>query len=298
MLETLTFTGLIGIYNAMFLWLIAAGLTLAFGVLGVLNFAHGSLYMLGAYIAFYFFNDCSFFPSGFCLGLGWNFFLSVALGIAGVAIISLVTERFFFRPIYHLEVPYQIILTYGFILIFSDAVRMIFGGTAMIPQMPEFFEGGVRIGLFRFPYFNFFVIFVGIAVAIGLWLLLERTSWGKTVRAAASDREMASALGVNIPLLFTLVFATAGALAALGGALGIPAKDVNPGVGTQIIVDAFIITVIGGLGSLQGAFLGAVILGLLNSYGALFFPEAYVFLKYLLMASVLLVRPKGLLGGA
>ncbi|KKM10450.1 hypothetical protein SY88_13865 [Clostridiales bacterium PH28_bin88] len=270
----------------MYLWLVAAGLTIAFGILRILNFAHGSLYMLGAYFAFTLYYT-----------LKLNFWLSMVLAAALVGVVGLILERFLFRRIYPLEEGYQLILTFGIVLILSDAAKLIWGGVFMIPPMPDMFVGTVVILDRPFPVYNLFVICAGLAVTALIWLLLERGWWGKMVRATASDREMAGALGINTPTLFSIVFLLAAALAGLGGALSIPVRVVAPGVGTAIIVQAFVVTVIGGLGNLKGAFLGALIVGLANAYGILLFPTIELFLIYLLMAVVLLVRPKGLLGG-
>src|SRR3989304_3160638 len=195
MLEKLLFQGLIGLSFSMYLWLLASGLTLVFGVLGVLNFAHGSLFMLGAYATFTFYGK-----------LGLNSWLSIGLSLLSFGIIGAVLERLFFRRIYDLDLPYQLILTFGFILIFDDLVRMVWGGVAMIPPMPGFLEGNLTVLNRPFPIYNLFIIFAGIAVAIILWLLLEKTWWGRMIRASASDREMANAIGINIPILFTTVF--------------------------------------------------------------------------------------------
>ncbi len=284
--QSLVYQGLIGLSLSMYLWLVAAGLTIAFGILRVLNFAHGSLYMLGAYFAFTLYYS-----------LKLNFWLSMVLAAGLVGIVGLILERFLFRRIYPLEEAYQLILTFGIVLILSDTVKMIWGGVFMIPPMPNIFVGTVNILGRPFPVYNLFVICAGLAVTGLIWLLLERGWWGKTVRATASDREMASALGINTPVLFTTVFILAAVVAGLGGALSIPVRVVAPGVGTAIIVQAFVVTVIGGLGNLKGAFLGALIVGLANAYGILLFPTIELFLIYLLMALVLLVRPKGLLGG-
>jgi len=170
MLETLVFQGLVGVSLAMYLWLIDAGLTIAFGVLGVLNFAHGSLFMLGAYFAYTFYGL-----------LEMNFWLAIALSLLGVAVVGLIMERFFLRYIYHLDLPYQLILTFGFILVLDDTVKMIWGGVAKIPPMPAFLEGGVLVFGRIFPTYNLFVIAAGIMVAIGLWLLIEKTWWGRTI---------------------------------------------------------------------------------------------------------------------
>lgn len=283
-LQTLIFQGLVGLSNAMFLWLVAAGLTIAFGVLGVLNFAHGSLYMLGAYIAFTFYAT-----------LGWNFWLSLILATVLMALVGLVMERFFFKRMYDVDIAYQLILTFGFILIFSDLARLIWGDVFLIPPVPEVFDRSVKILGRPFPMYNLFVIGAGIAVGVLVWLLLDKTWWGRMVRAAASDREMASALGVNTPILFTTVFMFATMLAALGGALSIPMQVVTPGEGTAKIIFAFIIAVIGGLGNLKGAFIGSLIVGVVGAYGILLLPGFNEVLPYLLMALVLLFKPEGLL---
>ncbi|MFQ5854931.1 MAG: branched-chain amino acid ABC transporter permease [Anaerolineae bacterium] len=282
--QILIFQGLVGLSSAMYLWLVAAGLTIAFGVLGVLNFAHGSLYMLGAYMAFTFYNN-----------LGWNFWLSLALGTASIGLVGVVLERYFFKRMYQLDIAYQLILTFGFILIFSDLARLIWGDVFLLPPVPEVFDRSVKILGRLFPVYNLFVIVAGAAVGLLVWLLLDKTWWGKTVRAAASDQEMASAIGVNTPVLFTTVFVFAAMLAALGGALSIPMQTVTPGEGTAKIILAFIIAVIGGLGDLKGAFIGSLIVGLVIAYGTLLVPRFNEIFPYLLMALVLLFKPEGLL---
>jgi branched-subunit amino acid ABC-type transport system permease component len=285
MLEKLIFQGLIGLSFSMYLWLLAAGLTLVFGVLGVLNFAHGSLFMLGAFAAFTFYGK-----------IGLNFWLSILLSLISVGIIGAVLERFFIRRIYEIDLPYQLILTFGFILVFDDLVKMIWGGVAMIPPMPSFFEGNLSILGRPYPIYNLFIIFAGLAVAFILWLILEKTWWGRMIRASASDREMASAIGINIPFLFTTVFIFSAMLAAFGGALGTPVRVVAPGIGTAMIIQALVITVIGGLGNLKGAFVGALIVGILTAFGIMLFPIFELFIIFVVMAIVLLVKPEGLFG--
>ncbi len=283
---TLLYQGLVGLNVAMSLWLVAAGLTFAFGVLGILNFAHGSLYMLGAYLGFTFYGS-----------LDLDFWLALPLAAVTVGLLGVLLERFFFRPIYHLDEAYHLILTFGFVLILADAVRIGWGGVFLIPPLPSGLAGTVRILGRGFSVYNLFVIAAGLAVAVALWLLLDRTWWGRKVRATASDREMASTLGIDTHRLFSVVFGLAAAIAGLGGALSIPVQVVTPGVGTAIIIEAFIITVIGGLGNLSGAFVGALIVGLATAYGILFFPAIELFLVYLIMALVLLFRPQGLFSG-
>jgi branched-subunit amino acid ABC-type transport system permease component len=285
--ETVAFQGLIGLTNAMYLWLVAAGLTIAFGVLKVLNFAHGGLYMIGAYAGFWLYGE---------IGLG--FWAALAASTLTVGAVGLVLELLLFRRIYHLHITNGLILTFGLILMMSDAVRIIFGDVFVIPPVPTELVGSVQVLGRAFSYYNIFVLVAGVVVALGLWLLLDRTWWGRSVRATASDREMARALGLNVPVIYTSVFVLAAAVAGLGGALSIPVRVATPGLGTTIIVQAFIITVIGGLGSLRGAFVGAIIVGLSSAYGILLFPDVELFIIYALMAAVLLVRPEGLFGEA
>ncbi len=282
-METIAFQGLVGLSQAMYLWLISSGLTIIFGVLRVVNFAHGSLFMLGAYLAFTFYGQ-----------LGLPFAVAVLLSLAAVGAVGLVMEWGFLRHLYHLEEAYQLILTFGFILILEDAVKLVWGGVFRIPPIPAFLDGAWRVFGRPFPVFNAFVIAVGVLVAVGLWVLFERTWWGRIVRATAGDREMAGAIGVNVRRVFTGVFTFGAMLAALGGALGTPVRVATPGMGAAMIIDAFIITVIGGLGNLPGAFVGSLIVGLLGAYGALWFPEFALFLTFALMAVVLLLRPQGL----
>jgi branched-subunit amino acid ABC-type transport system permease component len=282
-METIAFQGLIGLSLAMYLWLISAGLTIIFGVLGVINFAHGSLFMVGAYLAYTFYGQ-----------LGLPFWLSILLSLLGVGLLGLVMERGFLRHIYGIDEAYQLLLTFGFILILDDAVKIIWGGVFRIPPIPGFLDGAWRLFGRPFPIYNAFVIGVGVFVAVGLWALFEKTWWGRTVRATASDREMANAIGVNVPRIFSGVFVFGAMLAALGGALGTPVRVAAPGIGAAMIIQAFIITVIGGLGNLKGAFISSMIVGILSAYGTLFFPVFELFFIFVIMAVVLLIRPQGL----
>jgi branched-chain amino acid transport system permease protein len=280
------YQGLVGLTYSMYLWLLAAGLTIAFGVLGVLNFAHGALFMLGAYLAFTFYGM-----------LGVNFWLAVILAILCVAVVGAVMERLLLRHIYNLDLPFQLLLTFGLVLVIDDVVKMIWGGMFMIPPIPLGLEGSVRLFGRPFPIYNLFILVVGILVGIGVWVFFEKTWWGRMVRAAAWSREMGATLGMNVPRVFMLVFAFAAALAALGGALSIPMRAVSPGLGVAMIIQAFIVTVIGGLGNLRGAFVGAIVVGMLITYSTLLAPQLELFLPYMVMALVLIFRPHGLLGG-
>ncbi len=283
MLQSLVHVCLAGISTGMFIWLVASGLTLIFGVLRVLNFAHGSFYMLGAYVCFTVLKY-----------MGSNFWLGLIFGPLVVAAVGYAMERFLLRYVYHLELPYQLLLTFAMVLIFDDLVKMIWGaGSIGSPTVPGL-SGSVSILGRNFPVYNLFIIAVGPLVALGLYGLVEKTWWGRIVRSAASDREMASAIGIKVPILYTAVFMFGAWLSAMGGALAVPYVGlITPGMGEAIIIEAFVVVVIGGLGSLRGAFLGSLVIGLLTSFGTRFIPMLDMFLIFILMAVVLLWRPQG-----
>jgi branched-chain amino acid transport system permease protein len=287
MLSNILFQMLGGLSSSMFLWLVAAGLTLAFGVCGILNIAHGSLYMLGAYFCFTFYHS-----------LGANFWLSIVLACVGVGILAFIMERFFLRHLYPEPLEFQLILTFAFILILNHAVQLGWGTMLLLPPMPSYFMGTVPVLGRPFPIYNLFIIGVGFAVGAVIWIVLDKTWWGRKVIASASNREMAGALGINIPRIFTTAFIFAAALAAFGGALTTPVRVCLPGTGESIIVQAFVVTVIGGLGSLKGALLGAIIVGVISAVCTLIAPFFELFAMYAIMAVVLLVRPRGIFGGA
>lgn len=279
---------LAGLSSGMFIWLVASGLTLIFGVLGVLNFAHGSFYMLGAYFCF---TVLKYAAPDFGLGL--------LLGPLFVCLVGVALERFFLRSVYRLELPYQLLLTFAFVLIFDNLVKIVWGAGSLTPPDTGFLSGSLPILGRKFPAYNLFIIAVGPLVALGLWLMLEKTWWGRIIRAASSDREMAAAIGVRVPALYTAVFAFGIWLGALGGGLAVPYVGLmTPGMGETIIIEAFIVAVIGGLGSLKGAFLAALVLGVLSAFGVRYFPAFDMFLTFILMAVVLLWRPQGLFGAA
>ncbi|HSB19790.1 MAG TPA: branched-chain amino acid ABC transporter permease [Anaeromyxobacteraceae bacterium] len=288
-MQSIVHVCLAGLSNGMFIWLVASGLTLIFGVLGVLNFAHGSFYMLGAYVSF-----------TLVRALWPHFTLALFLGPIAVCAAGFAVERWFLRRVYALELPYQLLLTFAFVLVFDNLVKIVWGaGSLSPPSGLGPLEGSVSILGRKFPVYSLFVIAVGPLVALALWGLLERTWIGRIVRAASSDREMAAALGVRVPALFTGVFVFGTWLGALGGALAVPYVGLlTPGMGEGIIIDAFIVAVIGGLGSLKGAFLGALVIGVLSAFGTRFFPAFDMFLTFILMAGVLLWRPRGLFGAA
>ena len=279
-----------GIIIAMAIYLIASGLSLVFGVLGVLNFAHGSFYMLGAFLVFT-------FTRQFLRAVPGNFWLAVLIVPVLVALVGLVVEMGFLRFIYKADPLYQLLLTYGLVLVFSDAVKLVWGAQNLSVRRPRGFEGSVAVFGHQFPSYNVWVLLpISVLTMIGLYVFLNHTSFGRIVRAATQDREMVGALGINVRLLYTTVFAIGSWLGGLGGVIAAPMGAIYPGMDFDVIIDAFIVVVIGGLGSMAGTVLGALIFGLLRSFGILFVPQFETLFIFLLMAVVLIVRPQGLLG--
>lgn len=280
-----------GLATGMALFLAAVGLTLVFGVLDVLNFAHGSLYMLGAYFTF-------FFVSGtWSLGpLTGNFWVAVLAAAVLVAVIGALIERVFIRPIYDQDHVFQLLLTFALVLVIDNGVRILVGTDYRTVGIPPQLDFPVSILGRGFPAYNLFLIAVGALAAVVMWLMFERTRIGKIVRAASEDRDTADVLGVNVPAVFTLVFLFGSALAGLGGALASPLGSVIPSMGETIIIDAFIIVVIGGLGSFGGALVGALLIGLVESLAFLYIPTFEPMIPFALMAVVILIRPAGLFG--
>ena len=277
-----------GLTAAMFLFLIASGLSLIFGVLRVLNFAHGTFYMLGAYSAFQLVQ---------WIGTGPGMFWVAAVGAAlAVALLGGIVERFHVRHLYGKDELYQLLFTYALVLILSDVAKIFWGTQQKSVSRPPGLAGGFSLFGTTLPYYNLFVLLLGPAIALIFWFVLQRTRVGRFIRAAALDRETLGALGVNVSALYTGVFVLASFLGGLGGALVTPVRTIVPGMDTEIIVEAFIVVVIGGLGSFWGTFLGSLVYGQVLSFGILFFPRFSIFAVFALMAAVLIVRPWGLLG--
>jgi len=277
-----------GLTAAMFLFLIASGLSLIFGVLRVLNFAHGTFYMLGAYLAY---------QSMLWLGPGPGLFWIAALGAAlGIALLGGVVERVLFRYLYGKEELYQLLFTYALGLILSDVAKIFWGTQQKSVSRPAELTGSFSLFGATIPAYNLFIIVLGPSIALAFWFVLQRTRAGRFIRAAALDRETLGALGVNVDALYTWVFMLVSFLGGLGGALISPMRATTPGMDTEVIVEAFVVVVIGGLGSLWGTFLGAVVYGQVLSFGILFFPRFSIFAVFALMAAVLIIRPWGLLG--
>jgi branched-chain amino acid transport system permease protein len=281
---------LAGISNGMLLFLIAAGLSLIFGVLRIINFAHGALFMFGAFVAA---SIAGVVPEG----AGTAGFVAALIGAtAALALLGAAIETGLLRRIYRAPHEFQLLVTFALVFIAGDAAKLIWGREDRSVPTPALFEGSTQALGVTFPTYRLFLIGAGVVVAIALWLVLNRTRWGIFVRAATQDRAMLGALGVNTRVLFTTVFATGAALAGLGGALAAPLVSVGPGLHVQVIIDAFVVVVIGGMGSVTGAFVASLLVGLVNAFGILAFPGLSVVLTFACMAVVLIVRPWGLFG--
>jgi branched-chain amino acid transport system permease protein len=274
-----------GLIVGMLLFLVAAGLTLIFGVLKIVNFAHGTFYMLGAYLAFTVFQITD------------SYTLGVMAGGVGMAIFGVVFERVLIARVYGANVLMQLLICYAVVLICDDLVKIIWGADfkamGMPPEFqvpPLFIAGGVV------PPFYILLITVALVIGGGLGLTLALTRIGKIIRAAAHNPGMVSALGINTTLLYSLVFAVGGALAGLAGGLAAPVRSLTPGMGFSILIESFIVTVIGGMGSIAGALIAAIVLGLIRSFGTIGFPLFTEGLMFIVMIIILVVKPSGLFG--
>lgn len=279
---------LVGLSIGSRLFMIAVGLSLIFGVLNVLNFAHGVFYMLGAYVAI---TVATTAVESFWVGalLG-----ALAVGLVGAVVEMGLIRRLYGRPEGELD---QLILTFSVVLIVDDLTRTIWGTSPRTVATPDALDFSVAVANTSITAYRLFVIAASVVVMVGLWLFLQRTHYGYLIRATSSDRDMAAILGVDVPRLYTAIFFLGSALAGLGGALAAPLQAVGPGLGNQVIIDAFVVVVIGGLGSLGGAFAGAMVIGLLQSFGVQLISAGDLALPFLAMIAVLVFRPEGLFGG-
>jgi len=289
-----------GLQLGVMLFLLAAGLTLVFGIMNLVNLAHGALYMVGAYLTTWFYQTTG------------SFALAVALGLAGTLVVGIVVELVALRTLYERDHLDQVLATFGLILFFNELVAILWGRSAIYSTLPAYLTGHVElVGSLRYPLYRLVIIGVGLAVAVLLWYVVSRTRLGMLIRAGASNRAMVAALGVDIRLLYTVVFGFGAALAGLAGLLAGPIFAVQPGMGELILIRVFVVIVIGGIGSIRGAFAGALIVGMVDTMGRAFLkpvlsalispaagdaagPALASMLIYLLMAAVLAFRPEGL----
>ncbi|WFE75561.1 branched-chain amino acid ABC transporter permease [Roseinatronobacter sp. S2] len=288
-----------GVQFGLMLFLMSAGLTLVFGVMGLINLAHGSLYMIGAFLC------------AAVAGATGNFWLGLMAGIAAAAAAGALIEVVVIRRLYDRDHLDQVLATFALILILSEGVRMVFGPFPLYLNVPDALRGTVSLGVVDYSLYRLALIGFGLAVAVGLWALIAKTRLGIRIRAGESDREMIAALGVNIRALYTVVFALGAALAGLAGALVGAIQSVQVGMGEPVLILAFVVIVIGGIGSIKGAMVGALLVGVIDTMGRFLLPRLFALfldtsqamgvgaalasmLIYLLMALILIFRPKGL----
>jgi len=286
-LTTLLIQVLNGLQYGLLLFLVASGLSLIFGIMGIINLAHGSFYMIGAYLAFS------------LSALTGSLAAAVVLGIVLSVVLGIVLEWALFARLYardHLE---QVLLTYGLILIFEELRSLAVGNDVHGVKVPDVLAASIPLtDTLSYPVYRLFMSAVCLVLAGGLWLLIQRTRLGMMIRAGASNREMVQALGLDIKLVYRLVFALGVALAAFAGMLAAPVSSVYPGMGTQVLIICFVVVVIGGIGNVRGALLAALLIGMVDTFGKVLFPQAAGLTVYLLMAAILLWRPEGLFSGA
>jgi branched-chain amino acid transport system permease protein len=281
------------LFYASVLFLIAAGLSLIFGVMRIVNMAHGTLFAVGAF--------ATAWLVGHAIAVGvpgaWTLLL-IPIGAAAVALLGIVIEPLLLRPFYRRAEEYQLLVTFGLLLILEDAIRFLWGGLPLSADPVMDALPSIRIGNLIYPGYNLVVIGVGVAAALALWAVIYRTKFGVMLRATSQDRRMASALGLNVGLVYVSAFAIGCFMAGLGGAIVVPTQAAVLGMGIDALILAFVVVVIGGLGSLQGALVGALIVSFVRTAGIQFFPEIELAVLYLIAAVVLLVKPTGLFGSA
>lgn len=272
-----------GIQYGLLLFLIASGLTLIFGIMHIINLAHGALYMVGAYLAFW-----------FTLHTG-HLFTAILLALPAALLLGIVIERFLIQTLYKRDHLDQVLLTFGLILVFDALQSIIWGNDVHSVPIPEMLKGSIRLtDNLSYPVYRIFVSGVCALVAVGMYVVIQKTRLGMMIRGGASNREMVHALGINIRQIYTLVFAAGAALAAFAGMIAAPLSSVYPGMGSSILIICFVVVVIGGIGSIKGAFLGALLVGLTSTWGVVLLPEFAGAAVYALMAVVLLWKPRGL----
>ncbi len=272
-----------GISLGMLLFLLASGLTLIFGLMDIINLAHGGYYLSGVYVGYV------------VMSRTGNFLLAMLAAGISIAVIGVLMERLFLRRLHGQHLA-QCLLTIGFTWVFADIALWILGGVAIFITKPAAFMNPIYIGERGFPSYRLLVIAVGAAIAALLWWFQERTRVGAMVRAAVNDEEMARGMGINVPILFALVFALGAFLAGLGGVLGGPFVGGFPGVDFEILTLTLVVILVGGLGSLKGALVGSLVIGLVDNFGKVFFPELAMFTIYAPMVLILAIRPSGLFG--
>ena len=272
-----------GLQYGLLLFLVATGLTLIFGIMGIINLAHGSFYMIGAYMAFT------------LSSLTGSLTVAIVVGVVLSVVLGLFLEWAFFARLYKRDHLEQVLLTYGLILVFEELRSIAVGNDVHGVNVPGLLAGSIQLtDTLSYPVYRVFMSVVCIVVGALLWALIQRTRVGMMIRAGSSNREMVQSLGVNINLVYRIVFALGVALAAFAGMITAPVSSVYPGMGTQVLIICFVVVVIGGIGNVRGALLAALLIGLVDTFGKVLFPQAAGLSIYLLMAGILLWRPEGL----
>jgi len=272
-----------GLQYGLLLFLVACGLTLIFGIMGIINLAHGSFYMIGAYLAWS------------LTSLTGSFALAILLGIPLTIIVGMTLERVLFRQLYQRDHLYQVLLTFGLILVLEELRSIIWGDDPHSFSVPEFLNHSIPLtDNLSYPVYRLAISGVCLLIAGGLYLLIQKTRLGMMIRAGASNREMVESLGIDIKLIYTLIFALGIALAAFAGMINAPLSSVFPNMGSPVLITCFVVVVIGGIGSVKGALIASLLIGLADTFGQVYVQELSGMIVYVLMAAVLLWRPEGL----
>jgi branched-chain amino acid transport system permease protein len=276
-----------GLQYGLLIFLIASGLTLVFGMMGIINLSHGSFYMLGAYLSLT------------LTGLVGDVFVALLIGVPLAFFFGGLIEWLFIRHLYSRDHLQQVLLTFGLILIFNELQRILWGTRPHAVPIPSYLSGSIPLSdVLSYPVYRVAVAGICVALAIAMMFVIQKTKVGRTIRAGESNPEMVEALGIDSRLLFRFVFAAGVALAAAAGMIAAPIESVYPGIGEPVLIISFVVVVIGGIGSVKGAFVGALLIGLADAFGKVFLPQFASFMVYALMAAVLVARPGGLFGRA
>jgi len=276
---------LLGLVNGSFYAMLSLGLAVIFGLLGIVNFAHGALYMIGAYVAWYSLEK-----------FGLNYWLALLLSPLVVGLLGVLIERLFLKRLYKLDPLYGLLLTFGLALIAEGLFRDQFGVSGQQYPVPELLQGATNLGFMVLPNYRAWVVLSCLSICLGTWFLIEKTRLGATLRASTENPTLVQAFGINVPLMVTLTYAGGAGLAAIAGVLAAPVIQITPLMGSNLIIVVFAVVVIGGMGSILGSILTGVLLGLLEGLTKVFYPEASSIVVFVIMVIVLMVRPAGLFG--
>jgi branched-chain amino acid transport system permease protein len=276
---------LLGLVNGAFYAMLSLGLAVIFGLLGVVNFAHGALYMLGAFAAWFLLDK-----------LGINYWFALVLGPLAVGLLGMVIERLFLKRLYKLDPLYGLLLTFGLALIIEGVFRELFGASGQSYPVPELLQGATNLGFMVLPNYRAWVVLVSLVVCMGTWYLIERTRLGAYLRAGTENAPLVQAFGINVPLMVMLTYGAGAALAGLAGVLAAPIIQVSPLMGSNLIIVVFAVVVIGGMGSIMGSILTGLGLGVVEGLTRVFYPEASSIVVFVIMVIVLMFRPAGLFG--